>query len=238
LAEEINSQKPICIIPARLGSKRLLRKNIIDFLGKPLLGHSIDVARESGVFSRVVVSTESKEIAGVAREFGAEVPFLRNPELADDFSTMEQVTLDHFEKETLQRELPPTGAMMSNTLALRTIEDIRQAWNLFNSANADYLVTVRALSKSPYAILIKQGHRVAPILGQEKMRIPFKGSFFRNVGGLYLFKVNAFLKDRTFFGRNLVAYEMPQERCIDIDTEADLIMARALAGHLGLFHGN
>ncbi|MGP1449657.1 MAG: pseudaminic acid cytidylyltransferase [Wolinella sp.] len=76
----------IAIIPARGGSKRIARKNIRDFCGLPIIAHSIVIAKESGIFSRIVVSTDDNEIASVAEKFGAEIPFMRPSELADDFT--------------------------------------------------------------------------------------------------------------------------------------------------------
>lgn len=78
---------PIAIIPARGGSKRIKNKNIKDFCGKPLIAYSIDAALKSGIFSRVIVSTDDEAIADIAQEYGAEVPFMRPANLADDFST-------------------------------------------------------------------------------------------------------------------------------------------------------
>lgn len=82
----------VAIIPARGGSKRIPRKNIRVFAGKPMIAHSIDVARAAGVFDRIVVSTDDQEIAAVARDVGADVPFTRPPELSDDFSGTHDVT--------------------------------------------------------------------------------------------------------------------------------------------------
>jgi pseudaminic acid cytidylyltransferase len=76
----------ICIIPARGGSKRIPRKNIKDFLGKPLIAYSIEVARKSNLFKKIIVSTEDEEIAKISKEYGAEVPFMRPKELSDDFT--------------------------------------------------------------------------------------------------------------------------------------------------------
>lgn len=86
--------KAVAIIPARGGSKRIPRKNIKDFFGKPLIAYSIQTALESQLFDKVIVSTDDEEIAQIAKEYGAEVPFLRPPELADDF-TVTQVVIDH-----------------------------------------------------------------------------------------------------------------------------------------------
>ena len=78
--------KCVAIIPARGGSKRILRKNIKDFLGKPLIAYSVQTALESKLFDKVIVTTDDEEIAAIARKYGAEVPFIRPKELADDFT--------------------------------------------------------------------------------------------------------------------------------------------------------
>jgi len=88
------TNRAIAIIPARGGSKRIPRKNIKDFFGKPLIAYSIQVALESKLFDKVIVSTDDEEIARIAKEYGAHVPFLRPPELADDF-TVTQAVIDH-----------------------------------------------------------------------------------------------------------------------------------------------
>lgn len=87
-------ERCVAIIPARGGSKRVPRKNIKDFFGKPLIAYSIEAAIASNLFEKVVVTTDDKEIAKIAREYGAEVPFIRPCELADDF-IMPQVAIDH-----------------------------------------------------------------------------------------------------------------------------------------------
>jgi len=79
--------KAICIIPARGGSKRIPKKNIKDFLGKPLIAYSIETAKKSKLFEKVVVTTDDEAIANIAKEYGAEVPFLRPAKLSDDFSS-------------------------------------------------------------------------------------------------------------------------------------------------------
>ena len=88
--------KRFAVIPARGGSKRIPRKNVRDFMGKPLLSYSIAAAKESGLFDRVVVSTDDEEIAAVARDCGAETPFLRAKNLADDHTGTFAVTKDAF----------------------------------------------------------------------------------------------------------------------------------------------
>ena len=83
----------IAIIPARGGSKRIPRKNIKPFFGKPMIEYAITAAKETGLFEHIIISTDDEEIANLATEFGAQVPFIRPPELADDFTPTTPVTL-------------------------------------------------------------------------------------------------------------------------------------------------
>ena len=96
----------VCIITARGGSKRIPRKNIRDFLGKPIMAYSIEAALKSGVFDEVMVSTDDEEIAAVAREYGAQVPFMRSAATANDYATTKDVlleVLDEYEKRESPR---------------------------------------------------------------------------------------------------------------------------------------
>ena len=86
--------KNLAIIPARGGSKRIPRKNIRDFLGKPMIAYSIETALESGLFDEVMVSTDDGEIAEVAKKYGAKVPFMRSKEMADDYATLSENDVD------------------------------------------------------------------------------------------------------------------------------------------------
>ena len=86
--------KNLAIIPARGGSKRIPKKNIRDFLGKPIIAYSIEAALQSGLFDEVMVSTDDEEIAAVAKKFGAEVPFLRSPKNSDDYATLADVVVE------------------------------------------------------------------------------------------------------------------------------------------------
>ena len=89
-----NQNRALCVIPARGGSKRIPRKNVKDFLGKPLIAYSIEAALNSGVFERVIVSTDDAEIADVAVKFGAQVPFMRDATLSDDYATSSDAVAD------------------------------------------------------------------------------------------------------------------------------------------------
>ena len=94
----------ICIIPARSGSKRLKNKNIKKFDGKPIISYAIKIAQSSGLFSKIIVSTDSKKISNIAKRYGAEVPFLRSKKLSDDFATTSEVIIDCIKKNIFTRK--------------------------------------------------------------------------------------------------------------------------------------
>src|SRR5680860_1474286 len=98
----MNSMRNLAIIPARGGSKRIPRKNIKDFLGKPIIAYSIEAALKSGIFDEVMVSTDSQEIADIAIQYGAKVPFLRSAKNSDDFAHVADVieeVLEEYKKK-------------------------------------------------------------------------------------------------------------------------------------------
>jgi N-acylneuraminate cytidylyltransferase len=139
--DEQRTIKNLCIIPARGGSKRISRKNIKDFLGKPIIAYSIEVALNSGLFQEVMVSTDDEEIAEVAKTYGAKVPFMRSKENADDFAT----TLDVV-KEVL-KSYHETGRFFDNLCVLYptapfvTVDRLKEGYSNLDASNASISVT-------------------------------------------------------------------------------------------------
>ncbi len=121
----------VAIIPARGGSKRIPRKNIKPFAGKPMIAHSIFAARESGIFERVIVSTDDEEIARVSRDHGAEVPFMRPAELADDFAGTDAVLLHALTWLEERGEFPPPSAASTPPLPLSKATTCGRGWRRF-----------------------------------------------------------------------------------------------------------
>ena len=118
----------IAIIPARGGSKRIPLKNIKDFNGKPIIAYSIEKAIESGLFDKVVVSTDSEKIAKVAEDFGAEIPFLRPPEISDDFTNINKVishTLNNIDTDNYN-----FACCIFATSPLLMIKDLKKSYEL------------------------------------------------------------------------------------------------------------
>lgn len=155
----------VALIPARSGSRRVTDKNVRPLAGHPLMAYTIAAALQSGVFSAVVVSTDSAEYAGIARRYGAEAPFLRPGELAGDHSP----DIDWLEHALL--ELKGAGreyaafSILRPTSPFRMPETIRRAWEAFRAdAGADSLRAVEKCSQHPGKMWVLRGKRMLPLL--------------------------------------------------------------------------
>lgn len=217
--------KRIAIIPARGGSKRLPRKNIIPFMGRPIIAYTIEAALETGLFQRVVVSTEDEEIAGIARKHKADVD-IRKPELATDKATVVQVCLDLLDREINAGQNYEAMCCLYPTAPLRNASDIIEVVNLiddecrFAMAVTNYdLPPWQALKKSDTESLIpmwpdwvaKPSHEVPELLVDN--------------GSTYAVNINTFLQRKSFYGDGLRGYFMQRSRSVDIDTAEDLDLA-------------
>lgn len=141
--------KNLAIIPARGGSKRIPRKNIKDFLGKPIIAYSIETALESNLFNEVMISTDDEEIAEVAKEFGAEVPFMRSDENADDYATLADVVDEVQEKYlSLDKSFDYTCCFLA-TSPLVTVKNLKKGLDILREKQAD---SVRPVVKFTYPI--------------------------------------------------------------------------------------
>lgn len=220
----------MCIIPARGGSKRLPRKNIAEFLGRPILAHTVEAALQSGVFSRVVVSTDDSEIAQVAQHAGAEV-HERTSTLASDSARLIDVCIDFLaEEERAGRDWDFFGCLLA-TAPMRTAEDIRRAHALIEPGMCEFAMAVttyplpplQALRTTEYGFLRPMWPELIELRSQEAPAL------FVDNGSTYLALVSAFRKERTFYGSRMRGHVMPRERSIDIDEPYDLELARMLA---------
>jgi len=139
----------MAIIPARGGSKRIPRKNIKEFLGKPIIAYSINVALESGLFNEVMVSTDDEEIVGVAKKFGAKVPFMRSKESADDYATLADV-VEEVKKEYRKREkIFNNICCILPTAPFLTVENLKKGFQILHQKGVD---SVRPIVEFPYPI--------------------------------------------------------------------------------------
>lgn len=216
----------IAVIPARGGSKRLPRKNIIDFLGRPIIAYTIDAARQSGCFDRVVVSTEDDEIAAVAAKWGAEID-KRDPALATDQARVTNVCLALLDKEAAAGRQWTHLACLYATAPLRTVQDIRNTMDLLEDGVCDFAMAVTSYDLQPHLALKFGADRslnpMWPDLTQSRASDlpPLRVSN----GSIYGVKVDAFRRKPSFYGPNLRGHDMPRARSIDIDTSDDLALA-------------
>ena len=144
--------KPICIIPARKNSKRIKNKNIKLFAGKPLISYVIKIAKKSKLFSKIIVSTDSKKIAKIAKKNGAEVPFLRSKKLSNDYSQSIEVLLDSIHKINSQNIKYHFFIYPGAPLIER--KDLIRAFKIINKENLDHLVAMSNYNVSPYSCLL------------------------------------------------------------------------------------
>ena len=212
--------KLLALIPARGGSKGICRKNIKPLAGKPLLGWTIDTARQAGSVDRIVVSTEDDEIAAIARDLGAEVPFMRPEALSlDDTPGVEPVI--HALEQLLEVDWV---LLLQPTSPLRSVEDIEGIVRLCLDRDAPSAVSVTAVNKHPYWMYHcnKQGHLQPVIPDQPEItrRQDLPSAHILN-GALYLAQRDWLLEQRRFVGPGTLGYIMPQERSVDLDTARD-----------------
>lgn len=139
----------ICIIPARGGSKRILKKNIKDFLGKPIIAYSIETALKSGLFSEVMVSTDDDEIAEISKKYGAKVPFFRSKETANDFAPLKDVVNEVLEHYKNNRQVFEDVCCLLPTAPFVTTVMLKEAQQLKNNKNYD---SVRPIVRFSYPI--------------------------------------------------------------------------------------
>ena len=228
----------LAVIPARGGSKRIPRKNVRDLAGRPLIAYSVEAALESGVFARVVVSTDDEEIARIARECGAEVPFLRAAALSDDVTPVSAATADALGR------LDPGGAayadvaqLMANC-PLRTAEDVRMSREAFLAGRAPAQISVARYGwQSPWWALTRDATtRIEPLFADRLLeRSQDLPVLFCPTGAIWWATAETLRARRTYHVEARTGWEMPWDRAIDIDTEDDWRLAERLlsAGRRG-----
>lgn len=216
----------LALIPARGGSKGILRKNIRPFCGKPLLQWSIDVALAAACVDQVVVSTDDSEIADLAKAGGAEVPFLRPAELATDKSPGIAPVLHALE------HLPRVSdvLLLQPTSPLRTSADIEAIVALRQQAGCESAVSLTPSAKHPaWMYKLSQEQWLEPLLELDEIdcRQLLPPAYVLN-GALYLASREFLRREQVFIAAGTIGYLMPPERSMDIDTQLDWNLAEFL----------
>lgn len=221
----------LAVIPARGGSKGLPGKNIKELTGKPLIAYTIKAAIDSNIFTKVIVSTDSREIADIAVSYGAEIPFLRPKEIAGDLTSSDDVILHALQYYQKQGIIYDEVCKLQPTSPLRNSGHLKESYKLFNEKKADFLVSVCECEHSPlWAGTIGEDLRLDNFISDDVKRacrqeLP---TYYRLNGAIYMGKTLCFYESKSFLGKNSVAYIMSQEDSIDIDSELDFIIAETI----------
>lgn len=218
--------KTLAIITARGGSKRIPRKNIKEFCGKPILAYSIESAIQSGIFDTVMVSTDDEEIAQIAKGYGAEVPFYRSEATSNDYATTNDVLLEvlaEYEKRGQEFE---AACCIYPTAPFVTPKKLKQGMEALLESNADTLIPVVAFSYPPQrAMVIEEGRLVFKYPEYLDSRSQDLQSHYHDVGQFYLFRVKAFQKNKKLMVGNILPMEVSELQVQDIDNETDWAIA-------------
>ncbi|MGN6580957.1 MAG: pseudaminic acid cytidylyltransferase [Bordetella sp.] len=219
----------IAVIPARGGSKRIPRKNIRDFCGKPMIGYAIEAAAQSGLFEHIVVSTDDQEIAKLAIELKAEVPFVRPAELSDDHTPTVPVVAHAI------RECAALGWAVNYVCCIYPAvpflqpQDLKSAFELFGQSDADFCFPVTEFpSAIQRALRRAQDGRMAPMNPEyELTRTQDLEPAYHDAGQFYWGSARSW-QEKQRVHSNAVGHLMPSWRVVDIDTLDDWLRAEAL----------
>jgi N-acylneuraminate cytidylyltransferase len=213
----------VAIIPARGGSKRIPRKNVKDFCGKPMIAWSIEAAKASGCFEQIIVSTDDHEIAKVASEWGATVPFLRPAKLSDDFTGTLPV-IRHAVEWLNQNDCPVEYACcLYATAPFVSAADLKQGLQLIQDSGSSYAFSVTSYAfPIQRAIRITDNGRVAMFNPEHfQTRSQDLEEAWHDAGQFYWGTAEAWCEERAIFGEDSVPVKLPRHRVQDIDTPED-----------------
>ena len=213
----------LAVIPARGGSKRIHKKNIRDFCGKPIITWSIDAAKKSKLFDKIIVSTDDEEIAKIAKKNKVEVPFLRPKYLSDDYTETLPV-IEHALNWYLKKDyiISDVCCIYATAPFIRSI-DLIKGLELLNCMNANFCFSVtsypfpiqRALTLSLDGRIEMINHSYYSKRSQDLVE------HYHDAGQFYWGKTHAWLSKEPIFGKNSVPYILPRYRVQDIDTHED-----------------
>ena len=217
--------KNICLIPARGGSKRIPRKNIKIFFGKPLIAWSIEVAKQSSIFDEVFVSTDDIEIANIARSYGAVVPFLRPKNLSDDYAIDKEV-IEHFISWMSDNKMnPDVLCYLYATAPFITEKVLNDVLELLISSGGVMAHTVTNYDYSVFKALKKDENGYLKFMWEEfsDKRTQDLQELIHDAGQCYFYNLKKYGKDE-----KVVGYHLPRLLCQDIDTLEDFNNAEKL----------
>ncbi|MGL5615031.1 MAG: cytidylyltransferase domain-containing protein [Sarcina sp.] len=225
-------KKILAIIPARAGSKAIKKKNIRLLNDKPLIAYTIEEAIKSKSIDRVIVSTDSEEIAEIAKSFGAEVPYLRSKDLAQDNSKIEDAIEELLNKlDSEEKYIPDYILLLQCTSPFRKVEHIEEAIKSLLESNYDAIISLCEAEVNPYWTNVIDEKGNLKYFLEEGIKIKQRQllpKIYRYNGAIYLIKRETFKKEKSLEAKNLTGYIMSKEDSLDIDEEIDFLIAEEL----------
>lgn len=220
----------IAVIPARGGSKRIPRKNLKVFCGKPIIAWSIETAIRSGLFDHIIVSTDDAEISDVAKKYGAEVPFIRPNSLSDDFVGTGDVVKHAVEWFIKYKQPPEYICEIYPTAPFVQESDLLSSFQLLKEEKVEMAFSVTSYAfPVQRALKLTQKGRVEMLQPKYlKTRSQELEEIYHDAGQFYWFTTKAILKQLAIFSVNSVPYILPRYRVQDIDTEEDWMQAELM----------
>ena len=222
--------KVVAIIPARGGSKRIPRKNIRGFAGKPMIAHSIECALQSHLFDQVIVSTDDEEISEIAQRHGATVPFIRPKELSDDHAgTTEVIAHGVNWLQNQGADLSAVCCIYATAPFIRQ-DDLKKGWNILNEGSWDYVFSATTFAFPIFRAFQKNADGGLEMLFPEyfKTRSQDIPDAIHDAGQFYWGRPQAWLNHAKIFSKTSTVVEIPRWRVQDIDTLEDWEQAQIL----------
>jgi len=226
----------VAVIPARGGSKRIPRKNIKTFCGKPMIAWSIEAALKSGCFERVIVSTDDEEIADVAQQYGAEAPFIRPADLSNDFANTAPVIKHAIEWLFSQDINPEFVCCIYATAPFLQADDLVKGLDRFANEPCDFVFSVASFAYPVQrALKLTTDGRVQMFFPKfMKTRSQDLEEGFHDAGQFYWGRVDAWTEERPIFGCDSIPLFLSRHRVQDIDTPEDWLQAELMFSALNL----
>lgn len=220
----------LAVILARSGSKGLKDKNIKELNGKPLMAYTIEAAVASGKYDTVHVSTDSERYAQIARDYGADVPFLRSADLAGDCASSWDALRAVVKEYENRGKTFDTVTLLQPTSPLRNADDIRGAFELFEEKQADSVVSVCEVDHSPLLCnVLDDSLSMDGFLDMSKVgRRQELSTYYRINGAIYIQKTQLLMEGASVYGEKSYAYIMDKRKSIDIDDSYDFLIAERL----------
>ncbi len=218
----MNQGKKIAIITARGGSKRIPRKNIKEFCGRPIIEYSIEAALNARVYDEVMVSTDDETIAEISRKAGANIPFMRSEQTSGDFATTAEVLFEVFDWYKNQNKVFDYASCIYPTAPFVTVDKLREGMELLIKKEGSILMPVVKYSYPPQRSMVKHGDFLESKWPEYyNSRSQDLEAFYHDCGQFYCYDVKKFYACSGRFTKEIVPMILPELEVQDIDNEAD-----------------